>query len=228
MSTTTHNNPWVPPQVRKITPKNKKIKKISFIDRAQRGVYAGVFKWAGFQEGFCFVLRPLLHCVFTQFCPANSSWFIFRNYTCTTLHLNIGYLMLDQHSSTPNLMFITLWLSVWSWSNCYIILLKSLNLLWEVSRLDAPKFLRYRRIKNTSQLYSSCACLSAAVVTWPCDVIAVTHLFEWMFNSYLQLELRIKNIWHTGHDKTMANFKSVAYVYNGCRSKYNLYTNNTT
>ena len=42
-----------------------------------------------------------------------------------------------------------------------------------------------------------------------------------MFNSYLQLELHIKNIWHAGHDKTMANFKSVAYVYNRCRSKYN-------
>ena len=39
-----------------------------------------------------------------------------------------------------------------------------------------------------------------------------------MFN--LQLELHIKNIWHAGHDKTMANFKSVAYVYNRCRSKY--------
>ena len=32
-----------------------------------------------------------------------------------------------------------------------------------------------------------------------------------------------KNIWHAGHHKTIANFKSVAYVHNRCRSKYNLY-----
>ena len=41
-----------------------------------------------------------------------------------------------------------------------------------------------------------------------------------MFNSYLQLELRRKNIWHAGHHKTMASFKSVSYVHNRCRSRY--------
>ena len=41
-----------------------------------------------------------------------------------------------------------------------------------------------------------------------------------MFNSYLQLELRRKNIWHAGHHKTVANFKSVAYVHNQCCSKF--------
>ena len=41
-----------------------------------------------------------------------------------------------------------------------------------------------------------------------------------MFNSYIQLELRRQNIWHTGHHKLMANFKSVAYVRKRCRSKY--------
>ena len=32
--------------------------------------------------------------------------------------------------------------------------------------------------------------------------------------------MHIKNIWHAGHDKRMVNFKSVAYVYKQCRSKY--------
>ena len=41
-----------------------------------------------------------------------------------------------------------------------------------------------------------------------------------MFNSYLQLELRRQNIWHAGHHRPMANFKSVAYVHKRCRSKY--------
>ena len=44
-----------------------------------------------------------------------------------------------------------------------------------------------------------------------------------MFNSYLQLELRRKNIWHAGHHKTTANFKPVAYVHKRCWSKYNDY-----
>ena len=42
-----------------------------------------------------------------------------------------------------------------------------------------------------------------------------------MFHSKLQLELHRKNIWHAGQHKTMANFKSVAYVHNRCRCKYN-------
>ena len=47
-----------------------------------------------------------------------------------------------------------------------------------------------------------------------------------MFNSYHQLELRRKNIWHEGCHKTLANFKSVAYVHNRCRSEYNYSNNN--
>ena len=43
-----------------------------------------------------------------------------------------------------------------------------------------------------------------------------------MFNSYHQLELRRKNIWHEGCHKTLANFKSVAYVHNRCRSESSL------
>ena len=35
------------------------------------------------------------------------------------------------------------------------------------------------------------------------------------------MELSRKNIWHAGHHKKMANFKSVAYVHSRCRSKYN-------
>ena len=34
-----------------------------------------------------------------------------------------------------------------------------------------------------------------------------------MLNSYLQLELRRQDIWDAEHQKTMANFKSVAYVH---------------
>ena len=44
-----------------------------------------------------------------------------------------------------------------------------------------------------------------------------------MCNPYFQLELPRKNICHAGHHKTMANFKSVAYVHNRCRSKYNVF-----
>ena len=44
-----------------------------------------------------------------------------------------------------------------------------------------------------------------------------------MFNSYLQLGLHRKNIWHAGHHKTMANFKSAAYVHNRCWSKYRMF-----
>ena len=72
--------------------------------------------------------------------------------------------------------------------------------------------LRYRRMRNTSLLSSLCACFSDAVVTWP-NLI-------WMFNSYLQQELHKKTVWHAGQHKTMANFQSVAYVHNRCRSKY--------
>ena len=43
-----------------------------------------------------------------------------------------------------------------------------------------------------------------------------------MFNSYHQLELCRKNIWHEGCHKTLANFKSVAYVHNRCRSEYSI------
>ena len=90
--------------------------------------------------------------------------------------------------------------------------------------MDAQNFLRYRRIKNTSLLSSLCACFSDAVVKWPCDVIAASHFPDMnVFNSYLQLELCRKNIWHAGHHKAMANFKSVAYVQNRCRSTYNCF-----
>ena len=47
----------------------------------------------------------------------------------------------------------------------YIILFRVPQFTVESSRLDAQKFLRYRRIKNTSLLSSLCACFCAAVVT---------------------------------------------------------------
>ena len=88
--------------------------------------------------------------------------------------------------------------------------------------MDAQNFLRYRRIKNTSLLSSLCACFSDAVVTWPCDVIAVSHLLDIIgYECLTQLELCRKNICHTGHHITMASFESVAYVHNRRRSKYN-------
>ena len=66
--------------------------------------------------------------------------------------------------------------------------------------------------KYISIIFLKCACFSDAVVTWP-NLI-------WMFNSYLQWELHRKTVWHAGQHKTMANFQSVAYVHNRCRSKY--------
>ena len=59
--------------------------------------------------------------------------------------------------------------------------LGSLILLWEVSRMVAQNFLRYRRIKNTSLLSPLFACLSDDVVTWLCDVIAAFHLLDMKF-----------------------------------------------
>ena len=56
--------------------------------------------------------------------------------------------------------------------------LGSLNLLQEVSLMNVQSFLRYGRIKITSLLSSLCGCLSDAVVTWPCDVMAVSHLLD--------------------------------------------------
>ena len=44
--------------------------------------------------------------------------------------------------------------------------------------MDAQNFWRYRQIKNTSLLSSLCACFSDAVVTRPCDVLAVSHLLD--------------------------------------------------
>ena len=60
---TTHDKLRVVPPIRQITPKNKKIKKLKFIDKAKQGVYIGVFKGAEFKNGLYFVIRPLLHCV---------------------------------------------------------------------------------------------------------------------------------------------------------------------
>ena len=47
-----------------------------------------------------------------------------------------------------------------------------------------------------------------------------------MFNSYLQLELRRKNIWHAGHHKTIANFKSVTNAHKHSRPKYSNFVAN--
>ena len=59
----THDKLRVVPPIRQITPKNKKIKKLKFIDKAKQGVYIGVFKGAEFKNGFYFVIKPILHCV---------------------------------------------------------------------------------------------------------------------------------------------------------------------
>ena len=48
--------------IRQITPKNKKIEKLKFMDKAKQGVCVGVFKDAEFKNGLYFVIRALLHC----------------------------------------------------------------------------------------------------------------------------------------------------------------------
>ena len=59
---------------------------------------------------------------------------------------------------------------------------------------------------------------------WSHDFV-ISQLFPtyciWIFNTYLQLELRRKNILYAGHHKTMANFKPVSHVHNRNRYKYN-------
>ena len=53
------------------------------------------------------------------------------------------------------------------------------------------------------------AWFSDAVVTLPCDAIALCMLY-----SYFWLVLHRHNSWHAGHQKTRAVFMSVAYAYN--------------
>ena len=96
---------------------------------------------------------------------------------CGFFH-TLDHLMLDQHSSTAKLLFITLWLLVGTWSNFYTCCLGSHNLWCEFSRIDEQNFLRCRLIKNDSPLF---ACFSDAVVTWPCVVIAISHLLNMNF-----------------------------------------------
>mgnify|MGYP001801389247 CR=1 FL=1 len=60
---TTHDKSRVVLPIRQITQKNKKSKKLKFIDKANQGVYIGVFKGAEFKNGIYFVIRPILHCV---------------------------------------------------------------------------------------------------------------------------------------------------------------------
>ena len=59
--------------------------------------------------------------------------------------------------------------------------------------------------KNCHSIYSLFACFSDVVVTWPCDVIAVSHLLDMnVIHSYFQLVIHRHNIWLAGHHKTMA------------------------
>ena len=70
---TTHDKSRVVPPIRQITPKNKKSKKLKFIDKAKQGVYIGVFKGAEFKNGLYFVIRPLLHWFLAWFLSEVSS-----------------------------------------------------------------------------------------------------------------------------------------------------------
>ena len=134
--------------------------------------------------------------------------------------LVISAKMLGQHSSTPNLLFITLWLFVRACSNFHILLFRVGQFtVWSFKDRCAERF-EMQAEKNVSLLSSLFACFNDAVITWPCDVIAVAQFQLWMFNLYPQLELRRQNIWDAGHHKTMANFRSVAYAHNWCWSKY--------
>ena len=101
--------------------------------------------------------------------------------------------------------------------------LGSLNLLCEVSRSDAQKFLRCRWIKN-SLLYS--LYMLVLVMLWSHDLV-MSQLFPtywiWMLYSYFHLVLHRHNSWLAEHHKSMKYFMSVAYVHNRYRYKYNVF-----
>ena len=53
----------LPPIRANLTPKQKKIENLKFIDKVKQSVYIGDFKGAELNNGIHFVLRSLLRCV---------------------------------------------------------------------------------------------------------------------------------------------------------------------
>ena len=116
---------------------------------------------------------------------------------------------------------MTLWLFVWSWPNFYILPFRDPHFsVWSFKDGCAELF-EMQADKKCPSIYSLFACFNDDVVTWPCDVIAVSQLLDMNFiHSYFQLVLHRHNIWLARHHKTMANFMSVAYVHNRWRYQY--------
>ena len=129
-------------------------------------------------------------------------------------HWNIS--MQDQHSFVPELLFITLWLFVWSWSNFHIVLFTVLSFQDRCAGLFEMQV-----DQKCPSIYSLFACFSDTVVTWPWDVIAVSNYWIWMLYSYFHQGLHRHNSWLAWYHKTMTNFMSVAYVHNLCRYQFN-------
>ena len=122
--------------------------------------------------------------------------------------------MYDQHSfytCTPKLVIIALWLSVWSRSNFHIILFRVPQFTVWSFKVGCAELFEMQADKKYPSIHSLFPCFSDALVTWPCDVIAVSHILDMkVIYSYFQPVLHRHNIWLSGHHKTMANFMSVA------------------
>ena len=132
-----------------------------------------------------------------------------------------------QHGSTdlhqPKLLIRTVRLFVWSWSNFHIILFRvPIYTVWSFKD-GCADLLEMQVDKKCPSKYSLFACFSDVLVTWLCDIIAVSHILDMnVINSYFQSLLHRYNTWVAGQHKTMANFMSVAYVRNRCWYNYNV------
>ena len=79
--------------------------------------------------------------------------------------------------ATPKLLFMTLWLFVWSWSNFYVILFGVPKITVWSFRDRCPELFEMQADKKCLSIYSLFVCFGDAMVTL-CDVIAVFHLFD--------------------------------------------------
>ena len=118
---------------------------------------------------------------------------------------------------------MTLWLFVWSWSNLYIVLFRLRVLKFSVWSFKGgcTETFEMQADKKCPSLYSIIACSDDAVVTWLCDVIAVSSLLDMNIITIFSIGTQHRpNSWLAGHHRTMANFMSAAYVRNRCWYQY--------
>ena len=81
------------------------------------------------------------------------------------------------YCTTPKLLFMTLWLFVWSWSNFYVILFGVPKITVWSFRDGCAELFEMQADKKCLSIYSLFVCFSDAMVTL-CDIIAVFHLFD--------------------------------------------------